>query len=179
MKRLFLAIAAGALLLGACGDDGGSSADLSGEEQQLADKISASLLADTQSTVPLTQKEADCIGAGLVSKIGVDRLSSIDFEETDVQFDLSEKEAGDAAGVMVDCVDLQASLAKSFAEDGTISESSAKCLAGKFDDDTLKGLFTDVFQGNDPEGSGAFLRIVTAGMTECLTDEELSTITGD
>ena len=171
MKRLFLALAAGGLLLGACGDDG--SASLSGEEQKLADKISASLLADTQGSITLTQGEADCVGAGMVSKIGADRLSEVDFDQPDPAFDLSADEAGKAADVVIDCVDLTGALAKEFTESTGISEESAKCLAGKFDDKTLKTLFTDVFQGNDPEQSGAFVCIVTEGLTDCLTDEEL------
>jgi hypothetical protein len=190
MKRV-LAIVAIAVLavlfLGACGDDddggalsgGGGGGDLNAEEQEMADKISAELQSGEEDDLPLDAEQADCVGAGMVKAVGVEKLSGIDFAADEVEFNLTPDEASEAADVMVSCVDLQEAFKQSFTQDGSISEDSADCLAGKLDDDLLKDFFAEVFQGNDAEPSAEFTRVLTSGMSECLTDEELQSMGGE
>jgi hypothetical protein len=186
MKRVLLIVLAAVLLLGACGDDGddggtlggGGGGDLSGEEQEMADKISTELQSGEEDDIPLTAEQADCVGAGMVEAVGVEKLSTIDFGEDEVEFTLSPEDAAQAADVMVTCVDIQEVFAESFAQDGSISQDSAKCFADKLDDDLLKDFFAQVFQGEDDEPSADFMRAVTEGMTDCLTDEEMESVGG-
>lgn len=178
MKRVLVAILAAAFLLGACGDDGDSGGALGGgslsaEEQAKADEIAASMMEDDNDSMAIEQEDADCVGRGFVRELGLEQLEEIDFRADDPDFALSEADADKAASVMVQCIDFRSGFADSFSEDGSISRESAECLAGKFDEKTVKELFAAELRGEEVDET-SFIRLVTQGMADCLTDEELA-----
>jgi hypothetical protein len=183
MRRVLLALVAGVLLLGACGDDDGGSAldgggdDLSADEQELVDELKSSLVEE-DSGLTLTDAEADCAAVGVLRAVGAERARELS-DAPDGEDNLTEDEAEKAATAMVACTDLRPIFVSSFTEGGEISEESATCLADAITDDDIKAILVTGFTGaEDVSVLTDLTRKITGAMSECLTDEEFADMAG-
>lgn len=153
LKNRALVVASGlalTLTLAACGGND--------EDAQAAEAISASMVESADEDFPVDQEQADCVGEGMVDRVGVDQLREYgllteDLEMatgvTDVQ--MEEGDADEAADVLVSCIDAQAMFADQFAMDDTIGEEEQECLNDVMDDEALTNLFSMMFQGREDE----------------------------
>lgn len=143
------------LSLAACGND---------DEAQAAEAISASMMDSSDEEFPVEQEQADCVGEGMVDRIGVDKLQEyglltddleLDGEVTDVT--MEEADADSAADVLVNCVDAQAMLTEQFAADDTMGEEEQACINEVLDNEALTELFSMMFQGREDESANSLM----------------------
>jgi len=167
MKRHALALtAACALVLSGCGG-------ASEEDTEAASSLSASLMEQGDSTVSVSQEEADCVSEGIVEGVGVDELKEYGVLTEDLKIDkdpgeveMSTADAEAAADSLFDCTDVRAMV------DSQMSEQMAgqppevqKCLDEVLTDDRLRLLYVAIFSG-DQEGAQSE---IVEPMTECAT----------
>lgn len=153
MKTRALAVASGlalTLTLVACGGND--------EDAQAAEAISASMMESSDEEFPVEQDQADCVGDGMVDRVGVDKLQEYGLLTEDLEMDgtvtdvqMEEADADAAADVLVGCIDAQAMLTDQFADDDTIGEEEQECLNEVLDDEALTNLFSMMFQGREDE----------------------------
>lgn len=158
MKTRALFVAGGLALtlsLAACGND---------DEAQAAENISASMVEESDEDFPVDQEQADCVGEGMVDRIGVEQLQEygllnddleVDGEVTDVT--MEEADADSAADVLVSCVDAQAMLTDQFAADDSIGEEEQACINEVLDNEALTDLFSLMFQGREDEAANSLM----------------------
>lgn len=161
--RCFGAACAAALLLAACGSDGGSGAD-SAVGQALVDE----LMSDSDS--PLTgEEEARCMAGDIVDNIGEDRLADLGVTADSVaaieDVDFSDDEQETVIDALFDCVDVRAAMAEEMAVD--FGEEGATCLADNLDEDLLREAMGTGFADADAEPSEGFLQGMLDVAAEC------------
>lgn len=166
MKVRALLVAGGlalSLSLAACGED---------DEAKAAEAISASMMEESDEEFPVDQEQADCVGEGLVDRIGVDQLQEYgmltdDLEANDSvgEVTMEEADADGAADVFVGCVDAQALLIEQMGQDGSFTEEQQDCVAEAFDDATLTDMFSLLFQGKQDEATSGLMDPMFACMT--------------
>lgn len=156
MKKTLATAAAVVLALGlsSCGSGGDDAA----ASQALSDSIMKSQKAgsnDASSLLDLKQKEADCIGDGLVDKIGADQLKEYKLitadnkankDVTDVK--MSKGDAKSATDVLFDCTDVPGMMNKAMTSSGQVPKEMQACVTKALSDTALRGMFTEVFAGN-------------------------------
>lgn len=152
MKTRALAVASGlalTLTLAACGGN---------EDAEAAEAISASMMESSDEEFPVEQDQADCVGEGMVDRVGVDKLQEYGLLTEDLEMDgtvtdvqMEEGDADNAADVLVGCIDAQSILTDQFANDDTIGQEEQECLNEVLDDETLTNLFSMMFQGREDE----------------------------
>lgn|GEM_PF-1630142 len=190
-KKLGLVVVALMLVLAACGGD--DAANLSAEEQALADGLVTQLTADTSAENPLAAEEdARCAAEGMVGAFGLERSQAlfggaIDINDlSTVGADMTEAERGSFADVLIGCVDIADTAATGMAASsgGVVSEDDAACIAGKIDDGMQKDMIIAELAGEEPDLSGflgaidscidmtALMReqLIAAGMPEATVD---------
>lgn len=166
MKIRALTMAGGlalTLTLTACGND---------DEARAAEAIAASMMdAEDGDALTVDQAEADCVGEGLVDRIGVDKLKDyglinddMTLNESVTDMTMDEADATSAADVIVGCVDAQALFAEQFAADDTITPEQQECISEALDDETIKGMFSLIFQGKAEQATQELM----APMMSCM-----------
>lgn len=171
-------VGVGAIVLAACGDDGGSS-DEAAYTDAIATQISENADADT---MPLSDEQADCVASGFVNVIGVDGLNDLGLdldsieagEELD-ESELSEDQARELTDEIFDCVDLTELMLAEIGSD--VSEESAACLSDRLrESETFRDLIAAGLIGDDAalEDDTAAQGAIIDVMTECLSGEELA-----
>lgn len=140
------------LTLTACG--GG------GDEAKAAESISQSMMESSDDSLTVDEKQADCIGKGMVDKIGVDQLKEYGLLNDDLtanesvgEVTMEAKDADGAAETIVGCVDTQKMMADELAADGTLTEEQQKCFSDALDDEAMKKMFSLLFQGKEEEAT--------------------------
>lgn len=138
MRRALALVVAGALALGACGEE-------QSEEEAMVEAISASILQDeTFAGYGIAETEADCVAESTVTGLGVGRMSELGFggdtpseEEIDLT-ELDDDEVEVLARSMDDCIDdvddvLVDTVAASILEEPQatfpIDDAQARCVA--------------------------------------------------
>jgi len=138
VRRALALVVAGALVLGACGEE-------QSEEEAMVEAISASILQDeTFAGYGIAEEEADCVAESTVTGLGVGRMSELGFggdtpseEEIDLT-ELDDDEVEVLARSMDDCIDdvddvLVDTVAASILEEPQatfpIDEAQARCVA--------------------------------------------------
>lgn len=159
-KNAALVLAGGlamTLTLSACGGGGG-------DEAKAADAISQSMMESSDDEFTVDEKQADCVGEGLVDKIGVDKLKSYGMLNDDLTVDdsvtdvtMEEADADNAAAVIIGCVDAQAMMAEQFAADDTMTDEQKECVSDALDDEALTGMFSLIFQGKEEEATNELM----------------------
>jgi hypothetical protein len=145
-----------ALTLSSCGgnDDAQASQALSASimKAQTSGSDSASQL------LSLKKKEADCIGKGLVDKVGTDQLRQYKLLTKDnkagqdvTQVKMSKGDATSATDVLFGCTDVPGMMQKAMNSSGQIPASMQACVEKTLNDQALRGMFTQVFQGNEEQ----------------------------
>jgi hypothetical protein len=102
----------------------------------------------------IKRKDADCVGKGLVDKLGTDKLKKYGVltddakakkEVTDVK--MSAGDAATATDVLFGCVDVEARVEEAMAKSGTITPQLRTCVNRVLTEKTLRAVFSGVFQG--------------------------------
>lgn len=147
-----------ALTLSACGGAGG------GEDTKAAEAISQSMQDASDDEFKVDQTQGDCVGKGLVDKIGVDKLKdygllsadlTVDEDVTDVTMD--QADADSAADVFVSCLDAATMMGEELAADEELTAEQQACVADVLDEEALKGMFSLIFQGKEDEATGQIM----------------------
>lgn len=166
MKTRALFVAGGlalTLTLAACGND---------DETQAAENISASMMENSDDDeFSVDQDQADCVGEGMVDRIGVDQLQEygmlnddLEVEGTVTDVRMEEGDADEAADVLVSCTDAQAMLTEQFADDDSFGEQERECINEVLDDEALTQLFSMMFQGREDEAMNELVEPLLACM---------------
>ncbi len=158
MKTILAAAAATvlALTLSSCG---------SNDDAEASQAISASIMKAQKSgsdsasqLLNLKQKEADCIGNGLVDKIGTDQLRQYKLLTKDnkagqdvTQVKMSKGDAEAATDVLFGCTDVPGMMQKAMNSSGQVPAEMRGCVNKALNEQALRGMFTNVFQGNEEQ----------------------------
>jgi len=158
MKTILAAAAATmlALTLSSCGGN---------DDAEASQAISASIMKSQSSSgdsasqlLSLKKKEADCIGSGLVDKIGTDQLKQYKLLTKDnkagqdvTQVKMSKGDAESATDVLFGCTDVPAMMKKAMNSSGQVPAQMRSCVDKTLNEQALRGMFTNVFQGNEEQ----------------------------
>jgi hypothetical protein len=169
VKKTIAGLSVLLLSLTACG--GGLSSD----DKTAIEALSQSIRDDSDQTGAFTsdEAEADCIAEGMVTDIGTDKLVEYDILTSDLkandtleQTKMSEGDAGAAADVVLDCMDVRAMMMDQMG----VAELPAEvltCLEGALTDDIIKSMMVASFTGTEDasadEVSAAIMSCVTSG----------------
>lgn len=147
-----------AATLSACG--GG------GDDAKAAEAISDSIVSDQEAgsdVMQVNREDADCIGDGLVDKIGTEQLQEyglltedleVDKQVTNVKF--STEDAKAATDTLFDCTDVMGMISKSMPTQG-MDEATRKCFEDVLTEDAVRGMFVNMFSGKQDEASQALV----------------------
>jgi hypothetical protein len=156
-----LAAAAAALLALSLTSCGGSN-----DDAEASQAISASIMKSQSASgneaasqlLDLKKSEADCIGDGLVDKVGTDQLREYKLLTKDNKAgqDVTtvKMSAGDAKAttdVLFGCTDVPGMMKKAMASSGQVPAQMQACVNQTLNDKALRGMFTHVFQGNQDQ----------------------------
>lgn len=158
-------LALATLSLTACG--GG------GDDEKASKAISDSLMTENTEEFQLDQGEADCIGDGLVDKLGVDKLkeygvvtddleSSNGIDDTDTK--MNEEDASSAADVFLGCGDMQ-EMFSGMMSSASPDEKVQACLEDAFTEDLMHEFLTAVFMQDAAKGQ----ELLTKPMMDCMS----------
>jgi len=175
-----------ALSLTACGGSGddasqkasaAATASRSAEEQTASKNISDGIVGAQSSgtasdVVQVGRKDADCIGDGLVDKIGVDKLQKYKILDKDLkaenditQTTMSSTDAKAATDVFFSCTDMKALVNKAISGSGKLSSSIQSCIDKSLTDASLRAFLTATLEGKATEAQKA----LTQPLTKCVT----------
>ena len=160
MKTSLAAVSAAllALSLSSCGG--------SNDDAEASKAISASIMKSQNASgneaasqlLSLKKKEADCIGSGLVDKIGTDQLKQYKLLTKDnkagqdvTQVKMSKGDAESATDVLFGCTDVPAMMKKAMNSSGQVPAQMRSCVDKTLNEQALRGMFTNVFQGNEEQ----------------------------
>ena len=157
MKKTLAAVAVAvlALTLTSCGSNDDAEAS-----KALSDSIMKSQKSGDSAAQLLTlkQKEADCIGDGLVDKIGTDQLQEYKMLTKDLkpskdvtEVKMSKGDATSATDVLFKCTDVPAMMQKAMKQSGQVPAEMQDCVNKALSEETLRGMFTHVFTGNEEQ----------------------------
>lgn len=155
---------------GGTGTSGGSSDDATAA-QAISEAIMKSQDGSGSAMLSVPQKDADCIGTGLVDKIGTTQLQDYGLLTKDLktqdQLDsvkMSADDATSAADVLTGCTDMQAMMMDGMSQQlGTLPQKAQDCITKALSNEALNEVFVQVFQGNDTEAQ----KVLTKPMQEC------------
>ena len=149
MKKLTAASVLGAALLSltACGGSGSSSSTdaasstRSAQDVKASKSISASIMKGQKAATgssqlfTMSQKDADCIGNGLVDKIGVEQLQTYKLLDKNLKTrnsvtnaKMSAKDAESASSVLFGCTDVQGMMKKAISKSGNLPPAMKPCV---------------------------------------------------
>ena len=170
MKRLIKVVALGlgmALIAAACGNDTGGGA--APADDPLVSAIVDDILSDSGGMTD-DRGEAECFAGGVVGGLGGSRLAELGVTPDNVgeldEYTWTDDEARLIIDKMFECMDPAQSFFDDLAIDGMTDEQTA-CLAGAFDEDTLKEFFVGGLTGEQPTD---FFATIGAAMSECGLD---------
>lgn len=153
--RLVVGGLALSLSLTACGGD---------DDARAAEAISASMLAESDDEFAVDEQQADCVGEGMVDRIGVDQLQEygmltedLEVEDSVGEVTMSEEDADSAAEVFVGCVDTQELFAQELGADEELTAEQQECVGEVMDEDAMTELFSMIFQGREDEAMNDLL----------------------
>jgi hypothetical protein len=169
-KTLTAAVAALALSVSACG---------SNDDQEAAKSISDSIVKSSSSSkgsqfFSLSRKDADCIGDGLVDKIGTDQLKKYgvltDDNKTKGSVTSVKMSAGDAKAatrVVFGCTDVPAMMRTALSKTSQVPASMKSCVEKALNEENLRVMFGHIFQGDQ----AAAQQQLVQPMTKCATGQ--------
>jgi hypothetical protein len=171
MKRLIKVAALGvgmALIAAACGNDS-SGGSVASADDPLVQAVVEDILSDDGSLTS-DRGEAECFAGGVVGGIGGSRLAELGVTADNVgdldEYTWSEDEARLIIDKMFDCMDPAGTFVEDLSVDGMTDEQTA-CLAGAFDEDTLKDFFVGGLTGEQPTD---FFATIGEAMSSCGLD---------
>jgi len=158
LKKMGLVMVALVMVLAACGDDGGFSA----EEQAKIDEIVGELTEDTSAANPFAAEEdASCFAEGIMGDIGLERINELDTGAgLEAGFaDMTTAEQESIVDSALGCIDFPAYMSEQLATAG-LTEDQASCVSEGLDEDLIKTLFLAQIAGQDPTTSEELMTVV-------------------
>jgi hypothetical protein len=167
MRKVLAAtfLAALAMSLSACGSNG---------DDEAANNISDSIMKAQKSSSGSAQffdvkrKDADCIGKGLVDKIGTDKLQKYGLLDKDnkvkgnvTSLKMSATDAKAATGVLFGCTDVQTMIKNAITKSGQVPQAMKSCVDKVLTQDNLRSMFTQVFEGDSKAAGKALVQPMT------------------
>ena len=150
------------LLLGltSCGGDDAQAASAISDSVMKAQESPSSVVGQL---LRLDRAGADCLGKGLVDKIGVDQLKAYhlltkDLRPTDVEtVSMSKGDAEATTAVLFGCTDVSAMIRRILGR-AKAPAAVKTCVSGALDDGTLRSMFTALFQGEEERAKADLVR---------------------
>jgi len=117
----------------------------------LVDTVSASILDDPSSTLPLDEGDARCVAAAVVEDIPASRLIAIGVrgDRTGDAGALRPAEVDVFASAYTGCIDVRRVLLDGIASAGTADDEVLACLDDQISDETIETLFRAGLAGED------------------------------
>lgn len=155
-------MAAGAILLGACGGDDDDGSASGGQGDEYVDAVAASMSEDEET--PLDAERANCAATAIVDVVGVDTLTDADISpdelgeadslrslDVELPDDVNER-LGEALGQCDLAAELEGVMVASFSDEfgSELPEEAAACLRDNMDDQALVDAMAAAFV----DGSG-------------------------
>jgi hypothetical protein len=151
-----------ALLLTGCGGN---------NDAQAAKAISDSIMKEQKSSGQSSQffsmdkKDADCIGKGLVDKIGTDQLQKYGVLTKDnktksdvTNVKMSAGDAKSATDVLFSCTDVEGMMQKALDASGNVPAAMKDCVHKVLNEDNLRSMFQKIFAGQQQEAQKALVQ---------------------
>lgn len=179
------------MLLTACGgsDSGSSSSSDSSssssattsaaadkDEATAAKSIADSMMAaqssgsSTSQLLSMDRKDADCIGTGMVDKVGTEQLQTYGMLTEDMKIGtemsslkMSPTDAEATTEVIFSCTDVQTMIQKAINKTGNIPKQVQGCVNKALTAERLRPMFTKIFQGKQ----AAATKDLTAPLLAC------------
>ena len=137
-----------------------TSATASDDDAKAAKSISDSMVQATKSgsstsqLLSLDRKDADCIGTGMVDKVGTTKLQKYGMLTEDMEagtamagLKMSKADADATTGVVFGCTDVETMISKAINKTGTIPKKVQRCVDKTLTEERLRPMFTKIFQG--------------------------------
>lgn len=126
--------------------------------------ISDSIMKDQQSSsssvMKVNRKGADCIGNGLVDKIGTDKLQKYGLLTKDLKMNkdvtsvkMSAKDANSAADTFFGCTDVMGMMKKAMEQGGNVSPKVQACIDKALTKDSVHSMFVAMFSGHQSQAT--------------------------
>ncbi|MGZ4436737.1 MAG: hypothetical protein ACXVW6_03810 [Nocardioidaceae bacterium] len=182
MKKTLVAAAIAVLAMtSACNSNGGGNANgasLSGNDAKAATAISDSIMKEQKSgstsAMQLKQKDATCIGNGLVNKIGTAQLQKYGIITKDLKLNkdvttvkMSKNDAESAADTFFGCADVMGMMKKAMESSGQMPPQVKGCMDKALTKDAVHGMFVGMFSGDQNASkplTGAMMKCAAQGM---------------
>lgn len=156
--KLVAALAAVAMMAGACGDDDGGGGGSASADSPLVQAIVDDVMADSDG-ITTDRAEAECFVGGVVGTLGEDRLNELGVTEDNVvgldEIEWTEDEATSVVDKMFDCIDMGESFIEQM-EFGDLDDEQTACVQDVFSEDVLKGFFVGTLTNDEEAASGLF-----------------------
>ena len=147
----------------------------SSNEDTAAKSISDTMMKQQGSTgaagvLTLKKSDADCVGKGLVAKIGTKKLQEYGVLDKNMHMNknitsvkMSPQDANKAADTFLGCTDVMKSMDKALAQAGTIDPKVRACIDKKLTKPTVHDMFVGMFSGNQAQATKA----LSAKLMQC------------
>lgn len=167
MKKALAAVVLAALTLttAGCGNK---------DDEKAASAISGSIMKEQKSggaasTVQITQKQADCIGNGMVDKIGTDQLQKYGVMTKDLKVNkdvtavkMSHGDAVSATDTFFNCADVMGMMKKAMDGAGQMPTEVKACMDKALTESAVRQMFVGMFSGDKNASKG-----LTSSMMKC------------
>lgn len=158
-----------ALALGGCGS--------SGDDAKASKAISDSILKQSTGSgssafFSMNRKSADCIGKGLVDKIGTSKLQKYGLVTKDLKtgksvsgLQMKSADAASATDVLFGCTDMSSMMHSAIAKSGSVPKQMQTCIDKTLTEKNLRPIFVQIFEGQQAQAT----KSLTGPMTKCAT----------
>jgi len=120
----------------------------------------------------MERKDADCIGEGLVDKIGTEKLQEYGLLTKDNKtkndvtgVKMSKQDADSATDVLFDCADVKGMMQKAMDQAGTVPKEMRACVDKVLSEENLRGMFAKIFQGQQDQAQQELVQPMMACAT--------------
>ena len=157
MKKTLVAVVLAALALTTtgCGNK---------DDETAAKSISTSIMKEQKSgstqVMQVKQGDADCIGKGLVDKIGTDQLQkyklldkNLKMNENLTSVKMSQKDATSATDTFFDCTDVMGMMHKAMTQGGKVPPQVQACMTKVLTKDAVHSMFVAMFSGQQDQAT--------------------------
>ena len=140
------------------------------DDEKAADAVAQSLMQDRDEAFRVSREQADCVGAGFVDRIGVEKLQEYgvitdDLSASDtVNVKMPKADAEAAAAVLVDCTDAAQLFRDEVFSGQDVPDEAQECLDGALTDDVVEAFFAATFSQDQAAAAEAM-----APLQECMT----------
>lgn len=171
MKRTLIAGIAAVLMIAVSACGGGSSSGGSASSAQdakaskaISDAIMSGQKSGQSKIITVKKSDADCIGKGLVDKVGTDQLKkygvltkSLKTNKDLTQVKMSTNDATSAADVMSGCTDLKGMMSQALnAQLASMPTAVKNCINNALTESRLHDVFVKVFEGKTKQAGTEF-----------------------